>query len=87
MDVVSSCCFFASFFSEKVLYFCSSSNALFCCLTSDSFKVQCISNVKRKTNSYIEEQKCKVPEKLDRLLISKMAIIYPMFQRNKSLTR
>ena len=43
------------------------------------------SNVKKKANSTIEQQKCKSHEKRDRLLISKMEINYQISQRNKSL--
>ena len=49
-----------------------------------TFQVQCISIVKRKTNSPIEQQKCKGHEKRDRLLISKMEINHQISQRNKS---
>ena len=41
-----------------------------------SFNAQCISIVKRKANSTIEQQKCKGREKRDRPLISKIEINY-----------
>ena len=40
--------------------------------------------VERKANSTIEQQKCKGHEKRDRLLISKIEIIYQISQRNES---
>ena len=41
-----------------------------------SYYVQCISIVKRKANSTIEQQNCNGDGKRDRLLISKMEINY-----------
>ena len=41
-----------------------------------SYYVQCISIVKRKANSTIEQQNCNGHGKRDRLLISKMEIDY-----------
>ena len=51
-----------------------------------SFKVQCISFVKKKANSIIDQPKCKCHEKRDRLLISKIEINYKISRRNKNLT-
>ena len=49
-----------------------------------SFKVQCISIVKRNANSTIDQRNCKGHEKRDQLLILKMEINYQVSQRNKS---
>ena len=76
----------ADFFSGKSLKICSRSILIFRCLTSDFFLIQCISIVKRKANSTIEQQNCKGREKRDRLLISKMEMKCQVSQQNKSFT-
>ena len=47
--------------------------------------MQCISVVKGKANSIIDQQKCEGHEKCDRVVISKMEINYQISQRNKIL--
>ena len=79
---------FCFFFQEKVFKICSHSVLVFRRLvTCDFFKVQCISIVKRKASSFMEQQKCKGHEKRDRLLISKMEINYQISQIGVFLTK
>ena len=61
---------FLPFFSRKILEICSGSNLIFRGLFFDFFgvlffEVLFISVIKRKTNSTIEQQKCKGQEKRD----------------------
>ena len=44
-----------------------------------SFQVQCVSIVKRKVNSTMEQQKCKGYEKRDRILSSKVEFNFQIF--------
>ena len=57
--------FFYFFFSGKNLKVCSRSVLSFRGLTCDFFLLQCISIVKKKSTSTIEQQKCKGHEKRD----------------------
>ena len=67
-------------FSGKSLKFCSRSILIFRGLTCDLFFKFCAFTL---LNSTIEQQKCKVHEKRDRLLISKIENVYLISQRNK----
>ena len=69
---------FFGFFSGKSLKFIHSI-LIFRGLTYDFFENQCISLVKRKANSTIEQQKCKGHEKRYRLRISKMEVVIRFF--------
>ena len=65
---------------------CSGSNLLFRGFTLISFfLVQFTSFVERNANSTIEQQKCKVHEKRDRILNSKMEFNYQISQKIKVL--
>ena len=48
------------------------------CLSFDLFQIHFISFAKRKANSSIEQQKCMIREKRDRLLLSKMELNYQL---------
>ena len=69
----------AVFFSGKSHKVCLRSVLIFRCLTCDFFF-----KFSAFLLSSIEQQKCKIHEKRDRLLISKMELNYHISQRNKS---